>query len=205
MGYVWVLGKSGHKGKHNVDVGQDVSVAEAAEHERESFVGKALDVGKARLRGKGIDSGEEFNLWDDRWRRVWLVCWGGDARLFFGWRVFLGFLEELGEVYLAEGVVIHSVIEPSRNISDRDVNALFLPLSCDATNVVVKVVGELGLGLLEIIQRHLFKEDSVSLDVIGIDWKSVRVGCHGTAEDRIQQGEDTLSGTRKRLFASQRP
>jgi hypothetical protein len=161
-------------------------------------------VGEVALRGKIVDLGKEFVFRNTWWSRVLLVGWGGSAELLVRWRVVFGLLEELSEEDLAKDVVVDTIIEPTRDVGNGDVNALFLPLGCDAANVVVEVAGKLGHGLIEVFKRKFLEEQSMSLDIVGIDWQSVRVSSHCTAKDRVQKSEDALTGAWEWLDTRQR-
>jgi hypothetical protein len=161
-------------------------------------------VGEVALRGKIVDLGKEFVFRNTWWSWVLLVGWGGSAEVLVRWRVVFGLLEQLSEEDLAKDVVVDTVIEPTRDVGNGDVNTLFLPFGCDAADVVVEVAGKFRHGLREVVERKFLEEQSMSLDIVGIDWQSVRVSSHGTAKNRVQKSEDALTGAWEWLDARQR-
>jgi hypothetical protein len=90
--------------------------------------------------------------------------------LFLWRRAVLGLLIDLREENLAKRIVVNSILEPARDISDCDVDSLLLPFCSDSPDVIVQVVGEFEFSLVEVVQGQSLKEDSVCLDVVRVDW-----------------------------------
>lgn len=110
---------------------------------------------------------------DAWWRWVLLVCWRCSTKFLRRAWIVLCLLDKLGKEYLSKNIIIDTVVEPASYIGDSDINALFLPFGCNPANMVVEVVEELGRCLLKVIERQPLKQESMCLDIVSVNGKSV--------------------------------